>query len=125
MSKKRFTQEQKLLHHLILHSHDVPTAIGLFDGMTGIMLVLAHYARAHKMPVIEHVSDYLMEQVTNNVNTATTLNFDNGLAGIGWALEFLIQHKYMKGCGVELTKELDNRLMSLDIHRLSDYTLEE
>ena len=53
MKKIKFTQEQKMLHHLILHSHDVPTGWGLFNGMTGIMLVLAHYAKVRSMPDVE------------------------------------------------------------------------
>lgn len=125
MKKKIFTQEQKMLHHLILHSHDVPTAWGLFDGMTGIMLVLAHYARVHKMPVIEHVADYLMEQITGNIAKTDSVYLGNGMAGIGWAIEYLIQNGYMKGCGVELTREIDERIMSTDILRITDDTIEK
>lgn len=125
MTKTKFTQEQKMLHHLILHSHDVPTAWGLFDGMTGIMLVLAHYARVHKMPVIEHVSDYLMEQITKNIAKTDSICLGNGMAGIGWGIEYLIQNGYMKGCGVELTQEMDERIMGLDIHRMDDDTMEK
>lgn len=124
MKKIKFTQEQKMLHHLILHSHDVPTAWGLFDGMTGIMLVLVHYARVHKMPVIEYVSDYLMEQITKNITKNDSIYLGNGMAGIGWGIEYLIQNGYMKGCGVELTREIDERIMEVDIRRMTDDTME-
>lgn len=120
MKKSKFTQEQKQLHHLILHSHDVPTAWGLFDGMTGIMLVLAHYARVHKLPVIERVSDYLMEQITGNIANTDSIFLGNGMAGIGWSIEYLIQNGYMKGCGVELTQEIDGRIMEVDVRRMAD-----
>lgn len=124
MKKIKFTQEQKMLHHLILHSHDVPTALGLLDGMTGIMLVLVHYARERKMPVVEYVSDYLMEQITKNITKATSISFGNGMSGIGWGIEYLIQNGYMKGCGVELTREIDERIMGVDIRRMTNDTME-
>lgn len=125
MKKNKFTQEQKMLHHLILHSHDVPTAWGLFDGMTGIMLVLVHYARVHKLPVIEHVSDYLMEQITMNITKTDSVYLGYGMAGIGWGIEYLIQNGYMKGCGVELTREIDERIMEVDIRRMTDESIEK
>lgn len=124
MKKDRFTQEQRMLHQLILHSHDVPTAWGLFDGMAGIMLVLAHYARVHKLPVIECVSDYLMAQITGNLTKTDSIFLGHGMAGIGWSIEYLIQNGYMKGCGVDLTREIDNRIMGMDLRRMTDDTIE-
>lgn len=124
METYKITHDQKMLHHLILHSHDVPTAWGLFDGMTGIMLVLTHYARVHKMPFIEYVSDYLMEQILKNITKTESINFGNGMAGVGWGVEYLIQNGYMKGWGVELTREMDDRIMSVDIRRMTDDTIE-
>jgi hypothetical protein len=125
MKKNKFTQEQKMLHHLILHSHDVPTALGLFNGMTGIMLVLAHYARVRQMPIIETVSDYLMEQITKNIAKSDSIFLGDGMAGIGWGIEYLIQRNYMKGCGVELTKEIDDRIMEIDVRRMKDFSVEK
>ncbi|MDM8206684.1 hypothetical protein QUW17_02125 [Bacteroides gallinaceum] len=125
MKKYKFTQEQKMLHHLILHSHDVPTAWGLFDGMTGIMLVLVHYARIHKMPVIEYVSDYLMEQITSNLTKTDSIYLGHGMAGIGWGIEYLIQNGYMKGCSAELMREIDERIMGADMRRMADDSVEK
>lgn len=125
MKAQKFTREQKLLHRLILHSHDVPAALGLFDGMTGILLVLAHYARLQKQPLVEQVSDYLMEKVTESMARTDSVHFGNGMAGIGWGIEYLIQNGYMKGCGVDITHEVDEHIMSLDIRRITDEGLEQ
>lgn len=123
MKKIAFTKEQKLLHHLILHSCDVPMALGLFDGMTGIMLVLAHYARVRKQPLVENAADFLMSRIINNMTESTVMDLANGIAGIGWGIEYLIQNGYMKGCGAELTGELDERIMNLDVRRMTDDSL--
>lgn len=125
MKRIVLNKEQKLLNHLILHSHDTPKAFGLFNGMTGIMLVLAHYARVRKIPLIENISDFLMEKITTNLPTDISIDFADGAAGLGWGIEFLIQEGYMKGCGVEITHELDERIMSFDIRRMTDLSLEK
>lgn len=124
MKKEIFTKEEKWLYHLILHSHDVPQALGLFNGMTGIMLVLAHYARCHNMPEVEKVADFLIDEITENMNNAGPINFSDGMAGIGWAIEYLIQNGYMKGCGADLMEEPDKKIMEHDIRRMTDDTLE-
>lgn len=124
MKKTVFSRERSLLHHLVLHAYDVPAAIGLFDGMTGIMLVIAHYARARKLPVIEGAADFLMERITDGLAKTDPIGLGHGLAGIGWGIEYLIQHGYMEGCATDITADMDNRIMSLDIRHLTDESLE-
>lgn len=88
------------------------------------MLVLAHYSRVRKVRVIENVSDFLMEQITTRLLSTDTIYFGKGLAGIGWGIEYLIQNSYMKGCGVDILAEIDKRIMSVDIRRLENDSLE-
>lgn len=124
MEKILFTKGERLLHHLILHSYDTPEAIGLFNGMTGIMLVIAHYARVHKKKCLESVSDFLLDKIINSITNADSIYFGNGLAGIGWSIEYLVQNNYMKGCGVDLTSEIDKQIMQTNIKRITDNGIE-
>ena len=124
MKQRKFTREEKFFHHLLLHSHDVPMAIGLLDGMAGIMLVLAHYSRVKKRPSVEKSADFLMSQITESMLKTASPYFGSGLAGIGWSIEYLIQNGYMGGCGVDLTGEMDERIMSFDIRHISDDSLD-
>lgn len=124
MDRLNFNKEQKLLHHLILHSYDSPMALGLFDGMAGVMLVLANYSRERNEPNVECVSDFLMEKIISHIPKDMTIGLAHGLAGIGWAIEYLIQNGYMKGCGIDLTEEIDKQIMALNIHRIKDESLD-
>lgn len=120
-----FTKEEKMLNHLILHANDVPSAIGLLDGKMGIALVLAHYARCRRKKKIEHVADFLVESVMNQLTTTVSIDFANGLSGIGWGIEYLIQNNYMKGRGADLLQNLDERIMQIDVARIKDWSLEK
>lgn len=118
-----FTKEEKMLNHLILHANDVPNAIGLLDGKMGIALVLAHYARCSRKKNIEHAADFLVENVMNQLTTTVSIDFANGLSGIGWGIEYLIQNNYMKGCGADILQNIDERIMQFDVTRIKDWSL--
>lgn len=120
-----FTKEEKMLNHLILHANDVPNAIGLLDGKMGIALILAHYARCSRKKKIEHAADFLVENVMNQLTTTVSIDFANGLSGIGWGIEYLIQNNYMKGCGADILQDLDERIMQVDVTRIKDWSLEK
>jgi hypothetical protein len=90
----------------------------------GIILSLITYSRKTKHKAIEEVADFLMNQVLNNMTNISPLSFTNGLTGIGWGIEYLIQKGYMPGCGADICSEIDKRLMSCDIRRVDDFSLE-
>ena len=123
MQKTTFTKEQRALHKLIVDSIGM-SDIGLFDGKMGIILSLITYSRKTKHKAIEEVADFLMNQVLNNMTNISPLSFSNGLTGIGWGIEYLIQNGYVPGCGADICTEIDKKLMSCDIRRVDDLSLE-
>ena len=120
-----FTKEERILNHLILHANDVSSAIGLLDGKMGIALVLAHYARCRNKKTIERVADFLVESVMDQLTTTISVDFANGLSGIGWGIEYLIQNNYMKGNGADILQNLDERIMQFDVTRIKNWSLEK
>lgn len=122
MQKQVFTKEQRALHKLIIDSIGVAD-IGLFEGKMGIILSLMTYSHRSKQRCIEDVADLLMEQVLGSITNVSPLSFSNGITGIGWGIEYLIQNGYMSGCGADICVEIDNKLMSCDIRRVDDFSL--
>lgn len=51
-------------------------------------------------------------------------SFSNGLSGIGWGIEYLIQHKLVEGESVEISEEIDHKIMETDPKRILDFSLE-
>ena len=119
-----FTKEQQLLHRVVLHANDVP-ARGLFDGQMGIVLVLSEYARARKLHPLKTAINFLLDQVLENLSTEMPLDFANGLTGIGWGVEYLLQNKFQRGHGAEICAAIDQKLMQQNILRQTDFSLEK
>ena len=120
----QFTKEQKLLNHIVLHAKDVPAALGLLNGQMGITIVLAHYARTRNNSQIEKVSDVLLEGILQRLTKTTSIDFADGLCGIAWGIEYLIQNGFMKGCGAEILQDVDKKIMERDVLRIEDFSLE-
>ena len=123
MQKKEFTKEQRALHKLIVDSIGM-SDIGLFDGKMGIIISLITYSRRNKLKCIESMVDFLMAQLLDSMTDISPFSFSNGLTGIGWGIEYLIQKGYMPGCGADICSEIDKKLMSCDIRRVDDLSLE-
>lgn len=120
----QFTPEQRLLHNLVLHSNDVP-ARGLFDGQMGIVLVLSEYVRARKMRPLKTAINFLLDQVLDNLSTEMPLEFANGLTGIGWGVEYLLQNRFQRGQGADICTAIDQKLMQQNILRQIDLSLDK
>lgn len=119
-----FSQEEKLLNHLVLHANDQPSAIGLLHGKMGIAITLAHYARIRRQHKLEFAADFLIEDILCRLSKTTSIDFSSGLSGIGWGIEYLIQQGYLKGCGADILAEIDAKIMEIDILRMSNWSLE-
>lgn len=126
MEKKyiSFNKEQKLLNHLVLHANDEPNALGLLNGQMGIIIVLVEFAKKRNLHQLERVADELMDNILKRVTKTTSIDFADGLCGIGWGIEYLIQNGYMQGYGADILSEIDQRIMEYDILRLQDMKLE-
>lgn len=120
----RFTLEQRWLHQIVLHANDVP-ARGLFDGQMGIALVLSEYVRARKVRPLKTAINFLLDQVLDNLSTEMPLDFANGLTGIGWGVEYLLQNRFQRGSGADICAAIDQKLMQQNILRQADLSLEK
>lgn len=122
--EKSFSHEQRLLHQLVLHSNDVQ-APGLFDGQMGIVLVLSEYVRLRKLRPLKTAINFLLEQIIDHLSTEMSLDFANGLTGIGWGIEYLLQNKFQSGCGAIICADIDRKLMQYNILRQTDLSLDK
>ena len=123
MQKTGFNKEQRAIHKLIVDSIGM-SDIGLFDGKMGIIISLITYSRRNKLKCIESMADFLMEQLLESMTDISPISFSTGLTGMGWGIEYLIQNGYVPGCGADICTEIDKKLMSCDIRRVDDLSLE-
>ena len=97
---------------------------GLMHGNAGLCIFFYHLARQTNNPDYEHVADELLEKVFANLSTSAPADFENGLAGIGWGIEYLVQNHFAEGNTDEILEEVDNKVFrALNEDNLSSFEL--
>lgn len=117
------TRQRELLNRLTLHSMDNPHALGLLYGQMGIVTVMAQCVRQWNIPELESAADFLFSNISANTGRVYDIGFANGLSGICWGVEYLVQYDIMPGPADDICRDTDRRIMQTDIRRVSDFGL--
>jgi len=118
-----FTNRERIVHVLMLKSFFMPD-ISLFKGQMGIALAISNLCKNTSSKILYDFLYDLVEILTEKVNKGLPFSLGNGLAGIGWGIEYLIQNGFVEGEGIEVCEEIDNKIMEADIRRITDLSLE-
>lgn len=94
--------------------------LGLFHGRMGIILFFAHYARATQSKHYEDFAGCLLDELYEEIHEDLPVNLENGLCGIGWGIEYLVQHGFMEGDTDEILADIDRKVMELDPLRMKN-----
>ena len=107
----------------MLNSFFMPD-IGLYQGQIGVVLAMSKLFKQTKNEVFSDFHYDLLEIVIEKINKELPLSLNNGLSGIGWGIEYLIQNGFVEGKSVEICEEIDHRIMETDPRRMTDLSLE-
>jgi len=98
---------------------------GLLNGNTGLSIFFYNLALKTGISEYEKLADILLDRAFSNLSSSTSPDFENGLAGIGWGIEYLAQNKFAEGNTDEILEEVDNkvfRLLNEEIHSSFELT---
>ncbi|MEI8115794.1 MAG: lanthionine synthetase LanC family protein, partial [Bacteroidia bacterium] len=79
-------------------------------GNTGLSIFFNLLSRQTNNPEYEKLADDLLDKAFANLTTSASADFENGLAGIGWGIEYLVQHGFAEGDTDEILEEVDNKV---------------
>jgi len=96
---------------------------GLYTGETGLVLFFFHYANYTGKKMYRDYSFELLEKIQNRINQETPINYKEGLAGIGSAIEYLVQGGFIEGITDEILEEFDERIF--DIRNIPKLSIED
>lgn len=100
------------------------TSHGLMHGNTGLCILFYQLARNANNPEFEQLADDLLDKVFANLSTLSSSDFENGLAGIGWGIEYLVQNGFAEGDTDDILEEVDNKVFkSLNEESLNSFEL--
>ena len=96
----------QLGHYLKQNEYNIQS-YGLMHGKMGLVIFFYHLGKySGKMEFSDYASE-LLDQILQRINPNMTIDFENGIAGIGWGIEYLIQNNFVEGDADEILEELD------------------
>lgn len=104
-----------------------PDGDGLFDGRMGIILFLYPYSRYSGDLFYERVAEDMLDIIWDHLPFIDSIGYGNGLAGIGYGIEYLIRNGFVGEGSDDILSELDDYLADhyMDCKDLSlEYGLE-
>jgi hypothetical protein len=119
-----FNQEQRIIHRLLLNAPFIPSA-GLLTGQIGIALAFYAYYKHTDCAAYGDFAGELLDKALEFLAKSVDITFSNGLTGIGWGIEYLIQEGFVDGCGVEICENIDQKIMESDPRRMFDLSLDQ
>ena len=119
-SKIPFSRQQRIANALLLNASFIDN-LGLMHGKMGIAIYFFHLARETKNQIYEDYAGELIDEIYDEINIHTPCDFENGLAGIGWGIEYLVQNGFIGADTDEVLEEFDKRI----IHEIAYHAPED
>lgn len=113
----------RLMEYLIINNVNVIDN-GLYHGKMGMVICLCEYARYINDDAFRDLAEDLLDEILSEIDVSVPVNYENGLCGIGWGIEYLIRHNYMSGNSDEVLGEFDIQVMQIDTDRVVDFSIE-
>lgn len=115
--KNLFTSHKEELKDLLRYGvlkAEVLENPGLYNGRLGMTILFYEYSRYCDDPLYEQFADEIMDSVLEFPNDLS-LNFSNGLSGIGWGMAYLLKKGFIEGNMDEILSDIDQKLNKSDL----------
>jgi hypothetical protein len=106
---------QRIANILLLNASFTDN-IGLLNGKTGIAIFFYHYARYTGIKIFEDYAGELIDEIYEEINTNTPVNFADGLPGIGWGIEYLIKNGFVEADSDEALADIDSAIYRIRLN---------
>ena len=104
-----FSMEKRWIDIVHRHVTSIPLK-GLFHGQMGLIIFFYHY-RLIKNVLYMRTAERLLDSLICSMTADIPDNYAEGLAGIGTAIEYLLQNGFIEGNADEILSEIDRRLI--------------
>lgn len=122
MCKIRRIEIEQALAYLAINGSYL-NDLGLFHGKMGIVLFFSELAHASQNSAYENLASNLLGEIYEGIHYDLPINIENGLCGIGWGIEYLVQHGLLEGDTDEILSDIDQKVMEINPLRMKDFSL--
>jgi hypothetical protein len=100
---------QSAINTLLLNASFIDN-IGLMHGKMGISIFFFHLSRQTKNKIYEEYAGELIDEIYEDITNSTPVDFENGLTGLGWGIEYLVQNGFIEADTDEVLEDFDDRI---------------
>jgi lantibiotic modifying enzyme len=122
MKQKKTIHEEmltRIANHLIINASFLSDP-GLIHGKMGIALFFVHYARYTGNTCYDDFAGELIDEVTEEIHKSMSVDFESGLSGIGWGINYLLKNGFMEGDPNTIFSDIDKKIMEINVSRMMD-----
>ena len=112
-----FDKIRKIFNHLLLNVIYI-SDIGLYFGKTGFLLFFAHYAKLTVDDVDDEIVAEIIDDIFHSVGNLSSMSIPDGVCGVGWGVEYILQNKLMEGDSDEILADLDKMIFSKGVESI-------
>ncbi|SHM81774.1 lanthionine synthetase LanC family protein [Mucilaginibacter sp. OK098] len=91
----------------------------LYRGKTGLCMAYFILSAACDNPAYKTKAHELLDELSENMADVQKLHFAAGIAGIGWAVEWLVQNKYIDANTDDILEDLDDEIYKAVVYEKS------
>ena len=104
---------QRIAHILMINGGFLYNP-GLYTGEMGLVLFLFRYSRFTQNMLYADYCFELIETFENRIHKDTPIDYNEGLAGIGSAIEYLVQNGFIETDTDDTLEDFDNQIFSIN-----------
>lgn len=97
---------QSIANILLLNSGPM-TNLGLINGKMGVAIFFYQYSRYTNKAFYEGYAGTLIDEIFDQIKKWAIFDFSNGLTGIGWGIEYLVQNGFVEADADEVLEDND------------------
>lgn len=113
----------RIVRYLMLQTSSVNN-LGLLNGKMGISIFFYNYARYVDKKLYDDFAGELIDEIYKELHKSYSCNFENGLTGIGWGLEYIIHNKFVKADRDVILENVDYKVQEKNVRRMRDFSLQ-
>ena len=98
---------QRIVDFLI-SNNDSCSNQGLLNGRMGLAIFFYQYYRYAGDKIYKDFADRLIDEIYENINSQISADFESGLMGIGWGIEYLVKNNFIEAETDETLAEVDS-----------------
>lgn len=113
----------RIARYIMLHGSFVNN-LGLLNGKMGFVIFFYHYAHYTGRMVYDDFAGELVDEIYDEIHGHYPCNFRDGLCGIAWGMEYIIQHRFVEADTNNVLENIDRMIQEWDVRKVFDVSLE-